>query len=137
MEGAPENSRFRRRPIGLRHCDPADVDSQLGKILEKLPAFFIIADDANRNRMCAEGVEIMDCIRAASRNHLRLAVIQNEDRSFARNARDFAVDKYISYEIAEDDNALTIESIDDFAKSIHATSPEMINSTASSKFSAM
>src|SRR6185295_6171267 len=81
--------------------------------------------------------KIVDCIGSASRYHLSVAVIQHQDGRLARNTRDFAVNEDVCHEITKDDNALAMESVDDGTQFLHANLPERIDSTASSRFSAM
>ena len=56
--------------------------------------------------LAPERPQIVNRVSAAARNNLRFAMIQDQDRRFARDARNFAVDKYVSHQVAKDDNAL-------------------------------
>src|SRR5262245_50083703 len=136
MDSSCKNSHFGGSSIRLRTRDSSGVDSKIGKTLEQLLAFRVIAYKPDRHRRCAERRKIVDSIGAASGNHLGVAVVQHKDRRLARNPRDFSVHEDIRHQIAKDDNPLAMESIDDGAKSVHANLPDRIDSTASSKFSA-
>src|SRR5262245_56402608 len=111
MNSACENPHFRGRPEGLRDGDPIDVDAEIGKISEKLLSLCIITHHAHGEWLCSKRPKIVDRIGAASRNDLSFTMIQNEDRCFARNSRNFTVDKYIGDKVANHHNALAFESI--------------------------
>src|SRR5262245_7436278 len=136
MNCSCKNPHLRRRPEGLRDCNPTDVDSEFGEVSKELLALCIIAYHTHWDRRCAQRPKIVDRIGASSGNDLSFTVIENEDGRFARNSGNFAVDKHVSDEIANHYDALGIESIDNVAKPVHANSPETTDSTAVSKLSA-
>src|SRR5262245_58932858 len=136
MNSACENPHLRRRPEGLRDGDSTAVDAEIGKVSEELLPLCIITHHTHREWFGAKRPKIVDRIGAASRNDLSFTMIQNEDRCFARNSRNFAVDEYVGDEIPNHHNALAFESIDDVRKAVHTNTPETIDSTAVSKLSA-
>src|SRR5215475_2067373 len=136
MNCARKNPHLRRRSKGLRDGNPTDVDSEFGEVSEELLPLCIIAHHTHWDRLCAKRPKIVDCIGASSGNDLSFTVIENEDRCFARNSRNFAVDKHVCDEIANHYDALGFESIDNVAKPVHGNAPETIDSTAVSKLSA-
>src|SRR5262252_6193315 len=135
MNSACENPRLRGRPEGLCDGDPTDVDAEIGKVSEELLPLCIITDHTHRKWFGAKRPKIVDGIGAASRNDLSFPMIQNEDRCFARNSRNFPVDEYVGDEIPNHHNALAFESIDNVPKPVHTNTPETIDSTAVSKLS--
>src|SRR5262245_20378920 len=136
MNSARENPHLRGRPAGLRNDDPADIDSEIGKVSEELLPLSIIAYQAHGERLCAKRPKIVDRVGASTGNDLSFTVIQNENRRLAGDSRNFAVDKYVGDEIADHDKTLSFESINDVWKPVHANAPETIDSTAVSKLSA-
>src|SRR5262245_54266004 len=136
MNSACENPHLRGRPQGLRDGDPTDVDAEIGKASEEVLPLCIITHHTHRERFGAKRPKIMDRIGPASRNDLSFTMIQNEDRCFARNSRNFPVDEYVGDEIPNHYNTLAFESIDDMPKPVQTNTPERIDSTAVSKLSA-
>ena len=61
----------------------------------------------------------MDSICAATWNYLRLPMIQDKDRRFARNSGNFAIDENVSDKVTEYNDALVLETLDDGAKGVH------------------
>src|SRR5215813_10279616 len=136
MNCACKNPHLRRRPEGLRDGNPTDVDSEFGKVSKELLPLCIVAYHTNWDRRCAKRPKIVDRIGASSGNDLSFTVIENEDRRFARNPGNFAIDKYVCDEIANHYDALGFESLDNVVKPVHVNAPETIDSTAVSKLSA-
>jgi hypothetical protein len=66
---------------------------------QQQPAGFIVADDANRQHVHAKVSEIIDGVGAAAGNHLSIAMLQNQYRGFARDARNRAEHKLIGNQI--------------------------------------
>src|SRR4030095_2254460 len=136
MNSACENPHLGGRPEGFRDGDPTDVDAEIGKVSEELLPLCIITHHAHRDWFGAKRPKIVDRVGAASRNDLSFTMIQYEDRCFARNSRNFPVDKYVGDEIPNHHNALAFESINDILKPVHTNAPATIDSTAVSKLSA-
>src|SRR5262245_35123814 len=72
----------------------------------------------------------MDRVGAASGNDLRFTMFEYQDRRFSGNARDLAVDECIGDEIAEHNNALSFEVVNQFMEVLHEGSPLMMVCTA-------
>jgi hypothetical protein len=82
-------------------------------MIEQLAASFVIANDADRQDARTEVGEIADGVGGAARICFRAAVAKNQDRSFARDARDLAGNEFIEDEIAHDGNRLARKGSDE------------------------
>src|SRR5690348_10989494 len=84
--------------------DPARTHTFLAKILEESVTCRIIANDRKWHHLCAKSRKIIRGVGAPAGNHLRLAMLQDQDWCFARNARNVAVTKFVGDKIPKDNN---------------------------------
>ena len=90
----------------------------LAKGLDEQSSGFVITDSANGKHVDAEVSEVADRVGSASGNEFALAMLENENGSFARDARNFAEDKFISDEISEDGDGDVGERFHQLAQAI-------------------
>src|SRR5215472_2037527 len=101
-------------PFGAE--DSAGIHAFLAEILEEGIAHRIIPDNGNRQHLCAKGCKIVGGVGPSSRNHLRLAMLQDQNRGFARDAGDVAVTKFVGHEITQENNRLSGEFLHTLGK---------------------
>ena len=102
MDGARKNARLRRSSPGFLDADASRVDSELLEEVDQLESFGIIAHNADWQRHAPERVQVVHGVCSAAGNELRLALIQDQHRGFARDARNFAVDEDIRDEVSQE-----------------------------------
>jgi len=64
----------------------------------------------------AERRKVVCSVGAAAGNNVSFAMFEDQDGRFARDARDFAILEFISYEIAEENNGFRGELLDALAE---------------------
>ena len=84
--------------------DTGRTHALLMEVLEKSVTSRIITNDCNRHHLCAKGSKIVRGVGPSSRNHLCLAMFQDQDRGFARHPGDVAVMKFVRNEITQENN---------------------------------
>src|SRR5579875_391316 len=83
------------------------------EILAQRLARAVLADYSHKVNARPEFGQVVCRIRASSRNDLPVPFMQNKDRRLAGNTVDFSVYKFVRYEIAEHDNPLAREAVDE------------------------
>jgi len=77
----------------------------------------VIPHDGDGQDTRAKRGKIVGSICAAARNELRFAMFENQDWSFARDARNLSVLKFIGNEIPEENDGFGRKLLDAFSKS--------------------
>jgi hypothetical protein len=90
----------------------------VAKTAEQQAAGFVVANNTDRKHIDAEISEIIDRIRAATRDYSALAMPQDQHRSFSRNARNFTEDKFVGHHVAEHSYGDARERLNDFAQPV-------------------
>src|SRR5262245_51109227 len=99
-------------------------------------AFRILADNSDWKGFCAEGPKIVDGISSSAGNGLSFLVIQDQNRSLAGDSGNFSVHKHISDQVSEDHNPLSSKPVNESSKTVHASVPARMASTACWRVSA-
>ena len=71
------------------------------EILQEQASGLVVAHDSDRQNVHSQVGKIVDGIRSAAGQDRALAMLQDQHRSFARHARDFAEDEFVGHKIAE------------------------------------
>ena len=85
----------------------------MAECLKQHASRLIITDDSHRQNVDAQIREIVDCVRAAAGNDAAFAMLQDQDRSLARDPRDLAKNEFVGHQIAEDSDRHLWERFDD------------------------
>ena len=88
------------------------------QVFEKFFTASVIADDSHRQDARTERSKVVDGIRAATGIYLGVAMAQDQHRSFARDAGNFAGDEFVEYEIADHADGLARKTADDIEQTI-------------------
>ena len=97
----------RGSPFGTK--DAAGAHALLAEILKKRLPRSVLANDRNRQHLCPQGGKIVGCVSAAAWNQLRLAMLQDQHRSLARNSRNVAITKFVGHKVTEENDDLSPE----------------------------
>ena len=84
--------------------DAGDVDALAAEISDERISGWIVTDSADGKDAGAESRKIVGGVGAAARNEMRFAMAKDQDRRFARNARNFAKLKFIGDKIAKEND---------------------------------
>ena len=79
---------------------------------ERAPGF-VVADYADWQHVDTEVCQVADCIGRSARNDSTFAMFQNQDWSLARDAGDFAKNKFVRQKVAEHGDRHFREGLDD------------------------
>ena len=79
---------------------------------------FIVADDADRKHVDAQVGEIIYRIGAAAGDDGAFAMFEDEYGRFARDAGDFAEDKFVGHQVAENGDGDFGEGFDDLLEAL-------------------
>src|SRR2546427_491636 len=134
MYRARQDSHLGWSAIGFRDAYAAEFNSKLGKIFEKGLSLRVIAHNSDGNRLRTKRPKIVNCVRAATGNDLRLSMIEDEHRRLPRNSGNLAVHEHVGNEIAKNDDSFAFEAFDNRPQAAHARTPLRIESTACIKF---
>ena len=113
---AGEKAAFGRRRPAFHAENARDIDSQATKMSNQRVPRRVIANGGDGKNVRAERREVVGSIGSAAGNNLSLAMFEDQDRRFARDARDFAILKFIGDEIAEEHNGFRGELLDALAE---------------------
>jgi hypothetical protein len=97
-----QDARLGHGGVALVFENAADGNAFVAESAQQQLARLVVADDANRQDVHSQVGEIVDGIGAAARNHLAIAVLQNQHGRFARDARNFAEHELVGDQIGED-----------------------------------
>ncbi len=81
-------------------------------------AWLVIANYTDGQDIDIEGGQIAHGIRAAAWNQRSLAVLQDQDRSFARDTGDFTVDEFVGNQVAQNCDRSFGERLDDLLEAV-------------------
>ncbi len=112
VDAAREDAGLHRRPVVPGADDLAGVDP-LAEGGEQALALIVGADEAGEQRAGAERRDVVRGVAGAARHDFSRVVLQDEDRSLARDARHLAVDELVRDQVADDEHAPRGKGIDD------------------------
>jgi len=97
----------RRRPA-LHTENPGNVDSLAVELNDQRVSGEVIAHRCDRQDVRAERRKVVGSVGAASRNNFSFAMLEDQDRRFTRDARNFAILEFIGNEIARRTTVLLV-----------------------------
>jgi hypothetical protein len=112
---ASQKAAFSRRRPAFHAKNTGNVNSLTAKMSDQRISRGIIANSADRQDSRAERREVVGSVGAAARHNLSFAMFEDQDRRFARDARDFAILEFIGDEITEENNRFRGELLDALA----------------------
>ena len=83
------------------------------KAREQAARFGIRADHAHQARAAAKGRDVVGGVARPAGHHLRRVVLQDQDRRFAGDAGDLAVDELVGDDVADHEDAAVREAVDE------------------------
>ena len=112
---AGEDARLGDGGVALVLQNAAHRNMLVAESLEQQAAGLVVADDADRQHVDAQVGEIIDGIGSAAGHDAAFAMLENQHRSLARNARDFAENKFVGHQVAEHGDGDLGERFDDLS----------------------
>jgi hypothetical protein len=112
---AGEDACLDGRPVafGFDDCALADVARQRSN---HAAARLVTTRQPHDGDSSAKSCRVVGGVAGAARQDLGRVVLENQDRSFARDTRDASVDELVREQITEDDDASCREAIDELEK---------------------
>src|SRR5882762_9592451 len=105
----------RRRPA-LHTENPGNVDSLAVELNDQRVSGEVIAHRCDRQDVRAERRKVVGSVGAASRNNFSFAMLEDQDRRFTRDARNFAILEFIGNEVAKENDGFAGELLDALAE---------------------
>ncbi len=81
--------------------------------LQQQAAGLVVADDADRKNVDAQRSQVHHRIAAAAGNHGALAMLQDQHRRLARDARNLAKDEFVGHQVGQHGDRDVGERLDD------------------------
>src|SRR5437868_3676779 len=107
-----QDARLGHRAVALQLLHATDGHFATAKRLQQQAAGLVIADDADGQHIHAKVSKIAYCIRAATRNHGSLTVLQDEHRRFPTYARYLAKNELVRDHVSHDGDTCLGKTID-------------------------
>src|SRR6266567_7149343 len=118
MRHSGDNPRFCDRCGVLVFEDSSDGNPLMAEAAEQQAAGVVIADDAYRKNIDAEGGEIVHCVGSAARKHGAFAVPQNENRGLAGHPGYLAKNKLVGNHVAQHRHRDARECLNDLVEAV-------------------
>ena len=112
MTGAGEHPRLAGGAIAASHQDAVDRDAAAGEQVEQRAPGLVVADESDRQRPSAQGVQIGDRVAAAAGHQLLAVVAEDQHRRLSADAFRSAADEAIRDQVAEHQDRLVREPVD-------------------------
>ena len=111
---ARENARLGHRGVTLIFQDAAHRDVLVTEGPDKKAARFVLSDDPDRQNVNFQVGKVVNSIRAAAGDDGALAMLEDEDGGFARDARNLAVDELVGNKVGERSDGHLGKDVEDF-----------------------
>ena len=98
--------------IAASHQDAVDRDAAAGEQVEQRAPGLVVADESDRQRPAAQGVQIGDRVAAAAGHQLLAVVAEDQHRRLPADAFRRAADEAIRDQVAEHQDRLFREPVD-------------------------
>jgi hypothetical protein len=113
---ASEKAAFGGRGPALYPKDAGNVNALAAEMSDQRISCRVIAHSGDGQDPRAEGGEIIGGVGAAARNNLSFSMFEDQDRRFARNARDFTILEFVGDEITKENDSFRGELLDALAE---------------------
>src|SRR5580700_2345588 len=113
-----EDARFGHGGVTLVFENSADGNALVAKGAEKKLTGLIVTDDADGKHVDSEIGEVVDGIAAAAGDDLAVVMLENQDGSFAGDARNFAEHELVGNQVGEHSHGQLGERLDEFLETV-------------------
>src|SRR5882757_10177783 len=113
-----ENARFGYGAVALVLEYAAHRDTPVAKSAQQKSARFVVTHNAYRQDGHTEVREITDCVGGPARNHLAVAVFQDQHWGFARDPRNFTEHKLVGNQVAQNGDSHFGKRLHDLAQAV-------------------